>query len=445
MSEKLCALLLRLYPAAFRQRHGEEALRLMLERARDEKGALRQLRLCGDLIGDLLATSLQYASESRAPQLARTVDGPLSFHFVGGETPSASSLSIGFMISLLILVVFPFGIRGSASAGNSNFPHIPAVAGEPVRNEEPKTEPKRPSIPKIDAAKRHAVIQSAAAKLKERYADPALADKMAKALQTNESIGAYDRITDSLYFAHMLTQHLQEASQDKHVAVVYVDKPGPDGRPGPSSDVMKKYRARMLQENCTFEKVEMLPGRIGYLKLNSFPQPALCKDTAVAAMASLNEAQAVVLDLRENRSGFPEMVSLMASYFFDHREYLYNPREDSPEKSWTNSPVPDNKLADKPLYILTSWKTASTPEQFAYNLKMRKRATLVGETTKGRSHAATFYRIDEHFGMGIPAVKPVNPFGKSDWEGVGVEPNVSVRADEALKTAVALARKRLGH
>jgi C-terminal processing protease CtpA/Prc len=96
-------------------------------------------------------------------------------------------------------------------------------------------------------------------------------------------------------------------------------------------------------------------------------------------------------------------------------------------------------LAETPVYLLTSASTWSGAEQFAYNLKKLKRATLVGETTRGGTHAGVFHRIDDHFGIGIPEQKVINPFGKGDWEGVGVEPDVKVSADDALETAEKLA------
>jgi retinol-binding protein 3 len=74
---------------------------------------------------------------------------------------------------------------------------------------------------------------------------------------------------------------------------------------------------------------------------------------------------------------------------------------------------------------------------------MLKRVTLVGETTRGSAHAGVFHRIDDHFGMGIPEALPVNPFSKTDWEGTGVEPDVKVKAAEALETAQKLAEDKL--
>jgi C-terminal processing protease CtpA/Prc len=74
---------------------------------------------------------------------------------------------------------------------------------------------------------------------------------------------------------------------------------------------------------------------------------------------------------------------------------------------------------------------------------MLKRITLVGETTGGGAHSGVWYRIDDHFGMGIPETKPINPYSTPDWEGTGVEPDVKVKAADALSTAVNLAQTKL--
>jgi C-terminal processing protease CtpA/Prc len=74
---------------------------------------------------------------------------------------------------------------------------------------------------------------------------------------------------------------------------------------------------------------------------------------------------------------------------------------------------------------------------------MLKRITLVGETTGGAAHSGVWHRIDDHFGMGVPQTKAINPFSKSDWAEVGVEPDVKVRAGDALETAVKLAESKI--
>ena len=200
---------------------------------------------------------------------------------------------------------------------------------------------------------------------------------------------------------------------------------------------------RESQQNCAFEKVQVFPHNIGYLKLNWFPDVSVCQPTAANAMASLNHTDAIIFDLRDNRGGEPAMVALIAAYLFDHPEYWYNPRENTTEESWTHSPVPGNRLADKPVYVLTSPTTFSGAEQFCYDLKMLKRATLVGEKTGGGAHSGVWHRIDDHFGMGVPETKALNPFSKTDWAEIGVEPNVKVKAADALQTAVELAENKV--
>jgi C-terminal processing protease CtpA/Prc len=67
----------------------------------------------------------------------------------------------------------------------------------------------------------------------------------------------------------------------------------------------------------------------------------------------------------------------------------------------------------------------------------------VHETTGGAAHSGVFHRIDDHFGMGIPETRAINPFSKTDWAEVGVEPDVKVKAADALETAEKLAESNL--
>ena len=296
----------------------------------------------------------------------------------------------------------------------------------------------------------HHVIDAAAKNLRQHYVYPDVGQRMADSLLAHKKNGDDDAAADGAAFAALLTKQIRDVSHDRHLEVAYSQDPLPasrfdaQGRPlGPTPDDHARYRKSMEQENCTFEKTEILAHNIGYLKLNSFPDPSICRRTAVTAMASLNQVDAIIFDLRNNRGGEPEMVALMAAYLFDRPEYWYNPRENTTPRSWTQSPVPGNRLADKPVYVLTSTRTFSGAEQFSYDLKMLKRAILVGETTGGAAHSGVFYRIDDHFGIGIPETKPINPFSKTDWAETGVEPDVKVKAADALETAVKLAESKL--
>jgi C-terminal processing protease CtpA/Prc len=202
--------------------------------------------------------------------------------------------------------------------------------------------------------------------------------------------------------------------------------------------------ARHIQERrnkCGIDSVKRLAGNIGYLKVDAFSDPIECRSSLEAAMHLLNHVDALIFDLRQNHGGDPRMVALMASYLFDqptHLNDMYNPRSGATEESWARSPIQGNNLADKPVFVLTSAMTLSGGEEFCYDLKMLKRATIVGERTGGGAHPASLHRIDDHFAIAVPFAKPVNPISKGDWEGIGIAPNVEVKEANALETAIKL-------
>ena len=269
---------------------------------------------------------------------------------------------------------------------------------------------------------------------------------MANALRLHEKNGDYDGVTDGSAFANLLSAHMREVSHDRHLRMVYNQVKTIADQPGPTPEDIARYRKDMLETNCTFESVKILAHNIGYLKFNSFPDPSICQSTARAAMASLNDADAIIFDLRDNGGGDPKMVALMASYLFEqptHLDDFYNRSQDSTQESWTPPPVAGNKLTNKPAYVLISRATFSGAEEFSYDLKNLKRATLIGETTKGGAHMVSPHRIDDHFTIGVPDTRPINPVSHTDWDGTGVEPDVKVHASDALQTAIKLAARDL--
>jgi hypothetical protein len=299
---------------------------------------------------------------------------------------------------------------------------------------------------KLDAAERERVTDGVAKNLKESYVYPDLAQKMEDTIRTNQKRGEYDAITDPDAFANRLTKDLQAVSHDKHLGVNFspVILP-PDGQK-PSPEEEAQFRKMLERTNCAFEKIEILPRNIGYLKFNAFADPAICGPTAVAAMGFLAHVDAIIFDLRENGGGDPKMVALISSYLFDkptHLNDLYNRKDDFATQYWTLPYVPGTTLADKPAFVLTSKSTFSGAEEFTYNLKNLKRATIVGETTGGGAHPVSGHHIDDHFMIGVPFARAVNPISKTNWEGTGVEPDVPVKAADALEKAEELAASKL--
>jgi hypothetical protein len=339
MSEKIFACLLRLYPAGFRQRYRAEALQLLQDRLRDERGGLRRLRLWVDLLADLVSGLPQaYRNTYATARDLQTATGLPSFRTLEEEPLGKGSVVMGGVFAVATLALFIF-----------------------VMNHAAAYHPFSGTMGRLGAA--------------------------SAGTETNP---------DAQTVAEKMEEHIR------------------------SANVMQK---------CSFEKLELHPGNIGYVKLDWFPDPASCREIAEAVMQHLNETDAVIFDLRDCTGGYPEMVRWMAGWLFDHPVAWYNPRATSAAESVTDSPVPGSRLAHKPIFVLTSSRTFSGAEHFTYDLKQLKRATIVGEITSGASHGRPNAPVSQIANTGT---KPV-------WEGVGVQPDVQVKAADALASAEKLA------
>jgi len=300
---------------------------------------------------------------------------------------------------------------------------------------------------RIDGAERTRVVLGAISSLNEYYVFPDVATKMGDTVQARLKRGDYDSMTNGLAFASRLTDDFQSVSHDKHLRVNFSAGRIPDGPRAPTSDMLAQQRRQMERVNCGFVKVEQLPGNIGYLKFNMFASPDMCGATASAAMNFLANTDALIVDMRDNGGGDPNMVRYVSSYLFSTRTHLndlWNRKSGQTEEFWTLDTVPGKHFGgEKPVYVLTSSRTFSGAEEFSYNLKMLKRATIIGETTGGGAHPVSGRRIDDHFIIGVPGARAINPISKTNWEGVGVEPDVKVAAADALTTAQKMATEKV--
>ena len=286
----------------------------------------------------------------------------------------------------------------------------------------------------------------------EYYVYPDVAAKMIEAVQEHQKKGDYNSITDGNEFADVLTRDLRAVSHDQHLSVAYnpftsPEETGPSSGPHePSATEQARFRTMLEHQNCTFSKLEVLNHNIGYIKFDAFPPPDICGPTVVAAMNFPAHTDALIFDLRENHGGDPNMVDFMVSYLFQqptHINDLTNRHDNEIHQYWTLPWVLGSRFADQPVYVLTSHETFSGGEEFTFDLKTQKRATIVGETTGGGAHPVQSLPAGDHFTIGVPFGRPINPVTKGDWEGKGVEPDVKVSAADALTTAEKLAADKL--
>jgi hypothetical protein len=308
-------------------------------------------------------------------------------------------------------------------------------------------QPEQPDLT-IDAATRTQVIESVLKRLNEAYVFPEVAKKMEQSIRERVTAKEYDQITSARQFATKLTEDLQAVSKDKHLRVRYSHNPIPERGPQrePTAEQREERRRELNRINHGFAKVERLPGNIGYIEFYNFMDEEMGADTLAAAMNFIANTDALIFDMRSNGGGNPAMVALVCSYLFGsepvHLNDLYWREGNRTEEFWTRKEVAGKRYLNKDVYVLTSKRTFSGAEEFTYNLKNLKRATIVGETTGGGAHPGGGFRINEHFGMFVPSGRAISPITKTNWEGTGVTPDVNVPADQALLTARLMALKK---
>ena len=165
-------------------------------------------------------------------------------------------------------------------------------------------------------------------------------------------------------------------------------------------------------------------------------------------MAFLANTDALIIDERDGHGGDPEMVDLLCTYLFPigdrvHLNDFERREEPKHQEYYTFGWVPGKRYTGKDVYVLTSHTTFSGSEELAYDLKVLKRATTVGEVTGGGANPGEVFPLPQTFSIFVPTGRAVNPITKTNWEGVGVQPDVAVTADKALDMAHYLALKKL--
>jgi hypothetical protein len=288
----------------------------------------------------------------------------------------------------------------------------------------------------FDASAKAEVVKRIGKLMVDRYIFLETAEKMRDHLNEKLNKGEYKAIDEVVVFARILTNDLRSVSKDRHIRVVYDPKLVARLKAQNSlsrEDREKAYKERIERErqrNFGFQRLELLNGNVGYLDLRSFSGVRHSAETGVAAMNFLSNANAVIIDLRSNGGGAPAMIQLISSYFLEdytHLNSFENRGEDSLQQFWTFPYVPGNLMYETDLYVLTSRRTFSAAEEFTYNMKNLKR-----------------YRIAyENFCLWVPTGRAVNPITKTNWEGKGIEPHISVPRDQALDKAHSIALEKL--
>ncbi|HET6329233.1 MAG TPA: S41 family peptidase [Holophagaceae bacterium] len=302
-----------------------------------------------------------------------------------------------------------------------------------------------PSAP-IDAAGRKAALETLSQKLKANYVFPEVAVKLAAAIQAKAVKGGYDGATTTTAFAEALGMDLRELGNDRHFRVIadphFKDDDGGDKLP--TKEELAQGHQEAASNAFGIEKLDRLPGNVGYVEIRGFGPPEFVGAAYGAAVSLLAGSDAVIIDLRRNTGGAPESVAFLMSHFFPegdnrHLNDIYDRPSNSTQQFWTDPSVGPRFTG--PVYVLTSRRTFSGGEECAYDFQTQKRGILVGETTGGGANPVSPMSLGQGLVLFNPTGRGINPVTKTNWEHVGVKPDLAVPAADALKTAHAAALK----
>lgn len=308
---------------------------------------------------------------------------------------------------------------------------------------------------RIDAAIKNEVIRNLNQEMQKKYVFPDVAKKVETMLLKRQKNGDYEKITSAEEFVYTLTEHLRAETHDKHLRVEYAPNglsvTNEEASRSQDEEVKRKVEERTVMRlksiNFGIERVERLPGNIGYLDLRGFGKPEIVGHAISAAMALVNASDALIIDLRKNTGGSPDTVAMLSSYFVPaetHLSDIYNRAKDETRQYWTVPQTAGPRYdQNKKVYVLTSKDTFSAAEAFAYTMQSLKRTTTIGEVSGGGANPVNGVPLHTNFGALIPFGRGISPITKTNWEGVGVIPEVKVDAKDALKTAQELALKAL--
>lgn len=302
----------------------------------------------------------------------------------------------------------------------------------------------QPAKDLTDRTYKDGVLKKIADLVENKYV---LADKakgFADEFRAKCASGAYAALIEPKEFAAKVNADLIAITRDKHTNFRVV-VPSDVGEKAASAlhHPVRYYRLRQ-KENTGFGELKWIAPDVGLLELRRFYSFDQAKDMILAAMKFLEGANAIIIDIRENGGGSGDY---FCSYFLPHPTRLcslYRREGDAWTEFWTRGDIGLEPRTDVPLFILTGPGTFSAAEWFAYDLQALKRATIVGEPSKGGAHDTDVFPIDDRFEIYFSTGRLVSPVTGGNWEGTGVIPDVPATAAEAMDKAVELAKAAAG-
>ena len=291
------------------------------------------------------------------------------------------------------------------------------------------------------------IIEKTMELLQANYIFPKRVNSIEKYISEKLKQGGYDSLNKPEDFLEVLNNDLETKGKDHHLNISY----GPDrvrqikadeknNQEGKPEKLTEERLQRIRYENFRLRKLERLDGNVGYFNFLNFTPLEASKQSIAAAMNFLLYSSALIIDLRENGGGNAETMNFMLSYFLKDgtpiSELKYRKDNEVVKTTTIKDEIIHKFSAGMPVYILVSNKTSSAAEGFAYTLQQYKRATIIGEQTKGEGNPGRLFVVNDNLYIMIPTAEAINPVSKISIDGIGVMPDIAIAKDKALSKAL---------
>lgn len=297
-------------------------------------------------------------------------------------------------------------------------------------------------------------IEDLSTLLVERYAFKETGQKLRQLLQQNLKAGKYDSYNSPEEFSLVVTSDLRSVNSDKHLALNFSPQTSTantstnsTAQPPTPEERAKQASIFNRQMNFGFRNVQFLNGNIGYLKFDYFDSFLDYSSPVVdASMSFLKNCDAIIIDLRDNGGGSPQMVAYIEGFFFKERTLTatsYDRLTDTAAQEFVSPQPTEKQLSNVDLYLLTSNSTVSAAEALAYNLKYLKGAKVIGAASAGAANPGRVTRLNNLFTAFIPNRHGMSVVTGTNWEGTGVPVDIACPAEDALRIARIEALKKL--
>jgi hypothetical protein len=286
----------------------------------------------------------------------------------------------------------------------------------------------------IDSSVRHDVVAKLSDGLRNNYVFPDVGEKAAEKIGASLSAGDYDSLSDPSSFAARLSTDVAAVAHDKHLRITSIAAPPPSA-PGSA--------AGMPRSEAGVVRADRLAGGVGYIEVIGFPPLSAFKPAVDKAMLALKGSRALIIDDRRNGGGSPDAVDYLVSFLVPpNRPMEINdivarePKTNNFKRQRFSSQPTPVSFTKIPVYVLTSKNTFSGGEEFAYDVQTHRLGKIVGEITGGGANPTGPVDLGHGLVASIPWGRAENPITKTNWEGRGVQPDVPVSAQDALKVAL---------